>query len=78
MAGSGAVAGWQGSRPMGKALSIAGMVIGGVLALLFILDLAIGAPFGGKAGPLPDIGLAISGAIVAYLGWNAFRDLGRG
>lgn len=74
MAGAVAFAGVQGSRTMGKALSIAGMVIGGLVALLFTLDLALGTPFGGKAGLLPDLGMALSGAILAYLGWNAFRD----
>ena len=76
MAGSGLIAGVQGSRPMGKALSIAGIVIGGLVALLFTMDLAVGTPFGGKAGLLPDLGMALSGAILAYLGWNAFRDAG--
>lgn len=59
---------------MGKALSIAGMVIGGLVALLFTMDLAVGTPFGGKAGLLPDLGMALSGLVLAYLGWNAFRD----
>lgn len=76
MAGSMVTAGVQGSRQMGKALSIAGMVIGGLVALLFTVDLALGTPFGGKAGLLPDLGMALSGAILAYLGWNAFRDAG--
>lgn len=76
MAGSGVIVGVQGSRPMGKALSIAGIVIGGLVALLFTMDLAVGTPFGGKAGLLPDLGMALSGAILAYLGWNAFRDAG--
>jgi hypothetical protein len=61
---------------MGKALSIAGMVIGGLVALLFTMDLAVGTPFGGKAGLLPDLGMALSGAVLAYLGWNALRDAG--
>lgn len=78
MAGTLANAGIQGSRPMGKALSIAGIVIGGLVALLFTMDLALRTPFGGKAGLLPDLGLALCGAILAYLGWNAFRDAGRG
>lgn len=80
MAGSFANAGVQGSGPMGKALSIAGMIIGGVVALLFAMDLVLSTPFGGtaKTGWLPDIGLALCGAMLAYLGWNAFRDAGRG
>jgi hypothetical protein len=59
---------------MAKAMSIAGMVIGGLVALLFALDLALKMPFGRVAGILPDIGLTLCGAILAYLGWNAFRE----
>jgi hypothetical protein len=44
---------------------------------MFALDLFLGIPFGGpsKGGAMSDIGLAICGGIVAYLGWNAFRDV---
>jgi hypothetical protein len=59
---------------MGKAMSIAGMVTGGLLAAAFILDLVGGFPFGGKGGALVDIGFALCGLILAYLGWNAFRE----
>jgi hypothetical protein len=60
---------------MGRAMSIAGMVIGGLLGLVFALDALIGFPFGGREGMmLPDLGLAVCGAILAYLGWNAFRE----
>jgi hypothetical protein len=58
---------------MAKAMSVAGMVIGGLMALMFGLDLAVGMPFGRVAVP-QDIGLAICGAVLAYLGWNAFRE----
>jgi hypothetical protein len=75
MAGTQAIAGIQGSGPMAKAMSVAGMVIGGLLALMFALDLALRVPFGRVAGVVPDLGLAICGGILAYLGWNAFRDV---
>ena len=52
---------------MGKAMSVAGLVVGGLVAVMFALDLFLGA--------MSDIGMAICGAIVAYLGWNAFRDV---
>jgi threonine/homoserine/homoserine lactone efflux protein len=58
---------------MAKALSIAGMVVGGLLALTFLADLAVGIPFGGQQ-KLMDIGFLASGALLCYLGWNAFRD----
>ena len=75
MAGTYAIAGTQGSGPMAKAMSVAGMVIGGLVALMFALDLALKTPFGGKAGFVPDLGLALCGGILAYLGWNAFREV---
>jgi hypothetical protein len=58
---------------MGKAMSVAGMAIGGVVAVMFALDLFLSIPFGGKATG-SDIGLALCGAILAYLGWSAFRE----
>ncbi len=55
-------------------MSIAGIVIGGLLALAFTLDLALGIPFGRKV-LMMDIGFAICGGILAYLSWNALRDV---
>ena len=63
---------------MGKAMSVAGMVVGGLVAVMFALDLIIAFPFGGTArggSLITDVGLAICGGILAYLGWNAFRDI---
>jgi len=75
MAGTSAITGIQGSGPMAKAMSVAGMAIGGLVALLFALDLALKTPFGRVAGVMPDLGLAVCGGILAYLGWNAFREI---
>ena len=62
---------------MGKAMAVTGMVVGGLVAVMFALDLFTAFPFGGssKGGALSDIGMALCGAIVAYLGWNSFRDI---
>jgi hypothetical protein len=62
---------------MGKAMSVAGLIVGGLVAVMFTVDLFLGFPFGGpsKGGAMSDIGLAICGGILAYLGWNAFRDV---
>jgi hypothetical protein len=65
--------GFQGLGPMGKAMAIAGMVIGGAIGLAFVLDMVLKFPFGGKSY-LIDIGFFLCGAILAYLGWNALRD----
>jgi hypothetical protein len=58
---------------MGKAMSIAGMIIGGILAAVFALDLVAGTPFGGRV-PMMNIGFLVCGGILAYLSWSAFRD----
>jgi hypothetical protein len=63
----------QGAGPMGKAMSFAGLAIGGLIALAFTLDLILKIPFGGRV-PMTDIGFIICGAILAYLSWNALRD----
>jgi hypothetical protein len=62
---------------MGKAMSVAGIVIGGMVSAMFALDLFLHIPFGGpsKGGAMSDIGLAVCGAILAYLGWNSFREV---
>lgn len=58
---------------MAKAMSIAGMAIAGLIAVLFGLDLVLGIPFGGQS-PLADVTFVICGGILGYLGWNAYRD----
>lgn len=65
--------GLQGLGPMGKAMAIAGMVIGSVVSLTFVLDMALGIPFGGRV-MIMDVGFFLSGAILAYLSWDALRD----
>jgi hypothetical protein len=73
MAETYASAGVRGIGPMGKAMSIAGMVIGTMLAVVFALDLVAGLPFGGRV-PTMNIGFLLCGAILAYLSWSAFRE----
>ena len=73
MAHSRTISGFQGAGPMGKAMSIAGMAVGGLIALVFILDLVLGFPFGGRVKTM-DIGFFVCGLILAYLSWNALRD----
>jgi hypothetical protein len=59
---------------MGKAMSIAGMVTGGLVTVAFLANLLIGAPFGGYGGAVVNLGFVLCGGILAYLGWNAFRE----
>ncbi|MEM6655587.1 MAG: hypothetical protein AAF596_07285 [Planctomycetota bacterium] len=59
---------------MGKLLAIGGMVIAGLVTLLFGLDLVAGVPFSG-ANRAMNIGFIVCGLVLAYLSWNAFRDI---
>jgi hypothetical protein len=63
----------RSAGPMAKAMSIAGMVVAGLLALIFTADLAVGIPFG-RVELLTDVGFLTSALILGYLSWNAFRD----
>jgi hypothetical protein len=58
---------------MSKALTIFGMVVAGLIAMIFVADIAVGIPFSG-ASWMMDIGAIIAASILAYLAWDAFRD----
>jgi len=58
---------------MPKALCISGLVIAGLLLLVFGMDLAIGFPFGGANSTL-DIGFIVCSAILGYLSWSTYRE----
>lgn len=58
---------------MAKAMSIAGMIVGGLVTLVFAADLALQIPFGRRVAVM-DIGFLVCGAVLLYLSWNAFRD----
>jgi hypothetical protein len=57
---------------MAKALTILGMLVAILILLLFTLDLAISVPFGQIMAM--DIGMIISGVVLLYLSWSAFRE----
>jgi len=59
---------------MAKAMSIAGLIAGGLIALVFAADLGLKIPFGGQQW-IMDVGFVICGGILAYLSWNAMRDV---
>jgi hypothetical protein len=58
---------------MPKVLCIIGMVVAGLLLLMFGLDLAIGIPFS-KHSILMDVGFAVAAAILADLSWATYRE----
>ena len=57
-----------------KTLCYAAMIIAGLLSLLFLLDAAIGFPFG-RASIVLDILFAIGGAFVIWQGYDTSREL---
>ena len=59
---------------MEKWLCWASMGVSGGLLVLFVLDIAIGMPFGGLSRVV-DIIAVLACGLVLYLGWDAFKDL---
>lgn len=62
-------------RAMNKALCYGALAVGVLMLLVFLLDLIVGAPFGGAKFVTGDIFGFLASAIVVYLAWNASRDL---
>lgn len=62
-------------RAMNKALCYTALGVGGVMLLVFLLDLIAGFPFGGDKFATGDIFGFLASAVVVYLGWNALRDI---
>lgn len=58
---------------MPKLLCIMGLVVAGLLAVLFGADLAIQIPFG-RASILMDAGMLVCALIFGYLSWSALRE----
>jgi hypothetical protein len=58
-----------------KALPLTGLILSGLIAVLFLADLAAKFPFQ-RVSPVADIGFAVSGLILAYLSWSIL-DRGR-
>ena len=54
---------------MSKFLGFAGMVIAGLIAILFVADLAAGIPFE-RVSIAVDVGFIVASLIVAYLSWS--------
>lgn len=60
---------------MEKWLCISAMSIGGLMALLFLLDLAIGMPFGGSPFLIGNIFGLLASFIVIYLGYSSKKEV---
>jgi uncharacterized membrane protein SpoIIM required for sporulation len=60
---------------MEKWLCLGAMGVGGLMAVVFVLDIALGMPFGGPTFLIGDVLGVLAGAIVVYLGFNAKKDV---
>ncbi len=58
---------------MSKAMTIFGMVVAGLLALVFGLDMIVGIPFQGAKWGM-DLGALTAAAILGYLSYTTFRE----
>ncbi|MEQ8209721.1 MAG: hypothetical protein RH917_07800 [Lacipirellulaceae bacterium] len=59
---------------MSKAMTILGMVVAGLLLVVFIMDLALGIPFQG-ANMKMSIGAILASLMLGYASWDAFREI---
>ena len=53
---------------MSKVLALLGMIIAGLVAILFAADLAAGVPFG-RASVVADVGFIVSSLLLGYASW---------
>ena len=58
---------------MPKALCYFGMVVAGLLLLVFGLDLAIGFPFGGVSFWM-NVGFVSCSAVLGFISWTTLRE----
>ena len=54
---------------MSKGLGFTGIILAGLIAILFIADLAAGLPFR-RTSVAVDAGFIVASLIVAYLSWS--------
>lgn len=57
------------SSPVTKFLPMTGMIVSGLVGILFLADLAVKVPFRRVSIPL-DVGFLVASLIVAYLSWS--------
>jgi hypothetical protein len=58
---------------MPKALCMSGLVVSGLVIILFAADLAVGIPFR-RASMMMDIALLTSAALLGLLSWFTLRE----
>jgi hypothetical protein len=55
--------------PVSKLMPLIGMVLAGLIGILFLADLAAGFPFGRASVPA-DVGFVVASGITGYLSWS--------
>ncbi len=58
---------------MSKSVPFAGMIVSGIVGILFLADLAVAIPFS-RVSVLADIGFILSSGILAYLSWSTLMS----
>ena len=61
------------TRGMPKALCMSGLVVAGLVIILFAADLAVGIPFR-RASVMMDVSLLISAALLGLISWFTLRE----
>jgi hypothetical protein len=65
----------KGLSSMEKWLCWGSIATGGLVLLLFLLNLILGIPFGKGIGFAVHLVVIAASGLLVYLGWNALRDL---
>ena len=58
---------------MEKVLTLIGLVVASLLTLVFVLDLAVGLPFGRQSAVL-DVLFAIAGGVIIWQSYDTYRE----
>ncbi|MBM4021936.1 MAG: hypothetical protein FJ284_06815 [Planctomycetes bacterium] len=61
---------------MSKSLAFTGLIVSGLIVILFLADLAAAFPFR-RTSMLLDAAFILGGAITAYLSWSLIETTGR-
>ena len=61
---------------MSKMMSFIGMIVSGLVGILFIADLAAGFPFQ-RVSIAADIGFVLSSLILAFMSWSIMEKARR-
>lgn len=64
----------QVGSPMSKALTIVGMVVAGLIGLVFAVDWVAGFPFHGADWRM-NLGALLGAGLLGYLSWDAMKDV---